>query len=310
LFYFKKIISYFDYYDNGEKKGNCGYLKLLIKGERISIEIRVRGIPQRESRLWEIEAIGEKEYSLGKFFVDKGTGYFSACFLTRPEKDGFSWSEIRCIKLLLDENHYCQTCFSMPKEKEKHGTAFAKEEVEVVQTEQEASQDAEAETEAVQEEAEVEMVQEEIEALWEEAETEAVQEEAETETAQEELYADKWEQLCSIYPMCHPFGEEDSYISIEPKDFVVLRKEYQNLVNNSFLLHSYYNYHHVILGRMKDGADEDYYIGIPGVFYERDKKVAVMFGFEGFAKALKKGEEESEKVACGDFGYYMRRVEI
>lgn len=51
--------------------------------------------------------------------------------------------------------------------------------------------------------------------------------------------ADKWEQLCTMYPEIHPFRDSREYLSIAPKDFVVLCKEYQRLVHNSFLLHGY-----------------------------------------------------------------------
>ena len=40
----------------------------------------------------------------------------------------------------------------------------------------------------------------------------------------------------------------------------------------------------------------------PGAYFEREKMVAVMFGFEGF--------ECGGAVENGKFGYYMRRVEV
>ena len=62
------------------------------------------------------------------------------------------------------------------------------------------------------------------------------------------FYEDKWEQLQHMYPKVHPFGDERMFLSITPGDFVILGREYQKLVHNSFLLHGYYNYRHVILG--------------------------------------------------------------
>lgn len=115
----------------------------------------------------------------------------------------------------------------------------------------------------------------------------------------------KWEQLLSIYPQVHPFGDERLFISMELKDFIVVSSSYQKLINNSFLLHGFYNYHHLILGPDKEigGADSDcYYIGVPGTFFEREKVVAVMFGFEGF--------ECSGPVEVGKFGYYLKKVEL
>ena len=117
------------------------------------------------------------------------------------------------------------------------------------------------------------------------------------------FYEDKWEQLQHMYPKVHPFGDERMFLSITPGDFVILGREYQKLVHNSFLLHGYYNYRHVILGRYPDEEGESYYLGVPGVYYEREKMAAEMFGFEAF-------EGKREPAQQGDFGYYMKRVRI
>lgn len=115
----------------------------------------------------------------------------------------------------------------------------------------------------------------------------------------EGLKEDKWEQILDTYDNIHPYGDERVYVQLEPKDFIILSGKYQHLVNNSFLLHGFYNYRHVILG--KEG--EVYYLGVPGVFYEREKMVALMFGFEAF-------ECESGESKAGEFGYYLRKVEL
>ncbi|MBD5507227.1 MAG: hypothetical protein HDR05_04005 [Lachnospiraceae bacterium] len=112
------------------------------------------------------------------------------------------------------------------------------------------------------------------------------------------LKENKWEQILDTYDQIHPYGDERVYVKLEPKDFLILSSKYQHLVNNSFLLHGFYNYRHVILG--KEG---EYYLGVPGVFYEREKMVALMFGFEAF-------ECESGDPKAGTFGYYLRKVEL
>lgn len=116
---------------------------------------------------------------------------------------------------------------------------------------------------------------------------------------------DKWEQLLRCYKKVHPFGDERVFLSIEPKDFIILQAPYQRLVNNSFLLHGFYNYRHMILGPDKEIGDGDgicFYLGVPGTYFEREKMVAIMFGFEGF--------ECDGAVEVGKFGYYMRKVEL
>lgn len=157
---------------------------------------------------------------------------------------------------------------------------------------------------------------------------------------EEMILNDKWEQLRRMYPIVHPYEDEREYISIQPKDFVVMTGDYQHLANNSFLLHGFYNYRHIVLGKElrdekpgnipEDGKNkgidrgqenvidkkkdeingsegetvrEDFYLGVPGVYYEREKMVALMFGFEAF-------ECCGGKAESGKFGYYLRRVKI
>lgn len=112
------------------------------------------------------------------------------------------------------------------------------------------------------------------------------------------LYENKWEQLLITYEQIHPYGDNRIYVKLAPKDFIILRENYQHLVNNSFLLHGFYNYRYLILGKEKD-----FYLGVPGVYYEREKMVALMFGFEAF-------ECEGGQAEEGKFGYYLRKVEL
>lgn len=130
----------------------------------------------------------------------------------------------------------------------------------------------------------------------------------EKETVSEEekmisLQEDKWTQLCAIYPHIKPFRDEREYLSISPADFVLLPAADYRAAHNSFLLHGYYNYHHLILARVEKRGEILYYLGVPGNFFEKEKQVAVMFGFESFECA-------DEPAEYGDFGYYMMRTDI
>lgn len=113
----------------------------------------------------------------------------------------------------------------------------------------------------------------------------------------------KWQQLWNIYPHINPFEDCREYLLVKPIDFVVLREKYYGLTTNSFLLHGYYNYNHLIMARDGKRPEEKIYIGVPGNFYEKEKQAAVLFGFESF-------EGKQEPVGTGDFGYYMVSVEI
>ncbi len=117
------------------------------------------------------------------------------------------------------------------------------------------------------------------------------------------LLEEKWQQISAIYPHIRPFHDEREYLSLGPSDFVLFPEKFYRAVNNSFLLHGYYNYEHLILARLEQRGEAKYYLGVPGNYYDREKQVAVMFGFESF-------ECDREPAKSGDFGYYMMRVEL
>lgn len=123
------------------------------------------------------------------------------------------------------------------------------------------------------------------------------------EQEERKMQEDKWKQLKSIYPHIRPFDDEREYLKLGPEDFVIFNSRFYKLVHNSFLLHGYYNYQHLILACMERRGIPYYYIGVPGNYYAREKQVALLFGFESF-------ECKAEPADTGDFGYYMIKVEI
>lgn len=149
------------------------------------------------------------------------------------------------------------------------------------------------------EEAETQEIKNEVEG--QEWENEGL--EAETPPISNRLQESKWKQLTSIYPHIRPFRDERDYLSIGPGDFVILTEKYYSMANNSFLLHGYYNYKHLILSRLEKRGNIAYYVGVPGNFYEKEKQVALLFGFESFECA-------KEPALAGDYGYYMMKVEL
>ena len=125
----------------------------------------------------------------------------------------------------------------------------------------------------------------------------------------EEIHADKWQQLRKIYPEIHICSEAQS-ILIRPRDVVILAAKYHELATNSFVLHSYYNYRQLLLFRYTQ-KEILYYLGVPGVYYEREQRIAQMFGFEGFENGEARMQQDADnKLYKGCFGYYMKRVEI
>lgn len=102
------------------------------------------------------------------------------------------------------------------------------------------------------------------------------------------------------YPRIYPFEDNEIMlcVKIEPKDIGMLPKEVWALSNNSFLMHGFYCYHHLIFAKIRDHYGSRYILGIPGIYHNRERFMARMFGFEAF-KSIRKRE-----LKQGDFGYW------
>lgn len=102
------------------------------------------------------------------------------------------------------------------------------------------------------------------------------------------------------YPRIYPFEDNEIVlcVKIEPKDIGFLPKDTWVLGNNSFLLHGYYCYHHLIFAKRKDRFGCNYILGIPGIYHNKEVFMARMFGFDCF-KSVRKRE-----LRQGDFGYW------
>lgn len=78
------------------------------------------------------------------------------------------------------------------------------------------------------------------------------------------------------------------------------------LANNNFLLHGYYNYHHLVL--LNDGAQV--MLGVPGIYHEKEALAAEAFGFARFIEKDKL-EVNLRPEECNEehpFGYWCREV--
>ncbi|MDD3172654.1 MAG: DUF6128 domain-containing protein, partial [Herbinix sp.] len=106
------------------------------------------------------------------------------------------------------------------------------------------------------------------------------------------------------YPRIYPFEDNEILlcVKIEPKDIGLLPKEVWPFSNNSFLMHGYYCYHHLIFAKIKNRYGYHYILGIPGIYHNREQFMARMFGFENF-KSIRKRE-----LKQGDFGYWYMPV--
>lgn len=107
-----------------------------------------------------------------------------------------------------------------------------------------------------------------------------------------------WEELYRNRLQFQPFQDTEisHCIQIMPCDVTKLQRARWRTGRNSFLLHGYYNYRHLMLGIMTDG---NYILGVPGVMNPQERYMAGMFGFPNFKYAEDEGK-------CQSYGYWYR----
>ena len=95
----------------------------------------------------------------------------------------------------------------------------------------------------------------------------------------------------------YPFEDDRvvSCIRFELQDIGMMPMKFASYVSNSFLLHNYYSYRHLIIGKFGDGK---FFLGVPGMGQQKDRFMAQLFGFTEF-KAIRESENGQS-----DFGYW------
>ena len=333
---FERIIKYIDYMENGEKVHNAGFVSLLRRDDIVDMQVQVEKLHETDTIIREITlSDGWQEQILGELKLERGRGSFQKRQLNAAQMaEGITYENLSEIKILLSPNRSLCCVIREPQIEMELSEPVAlpvtlSSAVMDVQLEQESEDPVSVQLE--QESGDPVSVQPERESE-DPASVQPEQDRSEgtasvvSRPAQEDItlsmnesgnglrgvsiaepirpvMEDKWQQLCAIYPHIQPFHDSRDYLSVRPEDFVILSAKSYPVVSNSFLLHGYYNYEHLILTKVSRRGMERYYIGVPGNFYEKEKQVALLYGFESF-------ECQSEPAAEGDFGYYMHPVEL
>ena len=119
----------------------------------------------------------------------------------------------------------------------------------------------------------------------------------------------QWEYLVSHFPAVRyqdGGGDILSGIRLGNRELSRIPRDKWGLGNNSFLLHGFYQHHHLLLFRKQTERQISYYIGVPGIYNEKEQMLASMFGFEEF-KVMKGPDAQTQIQAPEEsFGYWCR----
>ena len=134
------------------------------------------------------------------------------------------------------------------------------------------------------------------------AETQHLQQKAHRADATQ---TDPFEKLFVRADYIDAFDDDYFYdcIEVSPEMLKCLNQNEIDIAGNSFLLHGYYNFRHILFGRVRDNLDNTkYFIGVPGMYCNRERYTASMFGFNNFKKSHR------SDYANPYFGYWYQEI--
>lgn len=290
----KRFITYIYEYRDGNREKNAGFAKMEIRGTEYRLQVHLRGLSCRGE--YEVSLFtdqGEKLllFPIGKLTVLNGSGDYATAWQAEKLKQyGCTFEELDGLAVTGGEAWYCLTRWT-DKEPGTAPMQFA--------WWQEKRDLSDAETEAGQEEIDKPDSTDGKEKegnIWKEKGKSAdgrMTEEAEwqdeslraTEMTARNIFPqfsweDLWGRLCASYPHFEVHGERESEcVRMELKDLKELPGKYWYMGNNSFLLHGFFNYRYLVLGKMADGS---FFIGVPGIYQRQEHVMAAIFGFPEF----------------------------
>lgn len=262
---YKRIISYIYMYCGDKKSRNVGFAKIGVRDGKCKISISLK-IPEEctEESLSVYLDSRESEKTehlvkIGKLRPLVHQAFFKTVLNENNiEQTRHSLDEVNGMTIKGDGNFYSFQC-----EWEKTG-AYIKETVE--------EKNEITAAEYIEEKEDIECQKQE-ENWWSPFEK---------KNEKNQLYTDE--------------EHEVEYIKVCLDDLKKLEEKQGQLTNNSFLLHGFYQYQYIILGKLKN--EKKYMIGVPGNYHKNEKMMADMFGFKKYIKM-------SEKDAIG---YWCRSI--
>ncbi|MFA9378559.1 MAG: DUF6128 domain-containing protein [Lachnotalea sp.] len=328
---YQRLVSYIYLYDKGIKIKNSGFAKIECKDDILRIKMNLKGAFNMNDQ-WKVYLLTEGNHEILGIYVGnlKGKGASAEFQMVGTAhnigESTKSFDELKGLAVVssgskkyvtfwkdtdigvenfsvYDKNNLQKNDTSLDKDKskEKSRDIYQDEYLKAmsVGAKEESKHKSQSEEETQVKVNQKGVVQEEI-AIEEISNTSVIQD-AKIENSiniQEENLEDNWNVFLSQYKQINPFPDkyEIECIKIELKDLKILPKSQWILSSNSFVLHGYYNYQYLILGKL----DGKFILGVPGVFCNKEKLVAGLFGFDEFKPA------QVAEYKNGRFGYWYK----
>lgn len=324
----QRFVTYIYKYEDDEKKENAGFAKVEIRGNICRVEVHIRNMPteQPEATVYLFARNADIIHGIpvGNIIISRGSGDVRYAFeLAELRHFGKTIEEMEGLFIPVEDNVYLASqwnegtikreFFHIIKEGDREETVKEPQNTEEQEVaEQEVAEQGAAEQTVKEQIAAEQSVKEQIaveQTVKERIATESVDSVVQaTELPLEEFQRDAgWQEIFQNLRLklevFFPFeGKQIECVRMQLNDLKELPQKYWYLGNNSFLLHGFFNYKHLILGEQTDGNQKEYFVGVPGVFQNQERIMAAMFGFPEFRTA------QNAEYKTGNFGYWYRVI--
>ena len=295
----QRFVTYIYAYENNNKNQNVGFAKVDIRGDYCQVEIHLKRTGYTNVKCPVYLFVRENEMivgvEIGEIALVNGCGDFVRQLnCNGVGETPYCMKDMKGILIFLDNTVMFASQWD---EKAIYRENFKPyEETKEIPVEQAEDAAEEPEESAQMEKLQVESVQAQRSG---EQQSEELQPEAQRSG---DMWMDLWEKLNGMYGAKNLFENmpEISGIHMELKDLRELPKKYWYLGSNSFLLHGFFNYRHLLLGKVENESGRKWFIGVPGIYQNQEKVLAAVFGFPEFR------QEKDTGVKTGQFGYWYR----
>lgn len=292
---YKRLVSYLYEYVEGEKRESTGFVKVNARDGICKIRIHMRGFYTRGQKPYEAYVFVQKRERLsGQLLgeLESRNGALEWSGVTEADNlmnGGFGLGESQGIYIEGDDHIYAAQWDDYPVDVERFEPLRRSVRQTVDETAGgEVSEEEPAET---------------LQAA--EVASEHTDQEAEEPEEKPDSRQEQWRYLENRFPVMQYVdgsGAVMSSIRLDPKSLSKVPRDKWELGNNSFLLHGIYQYRHLLLLRRQTEKEVSYYIGVPGVYNDREQAMASMFGFQEFRMLKEPGAQQ------GSFGYWCRTL--
>lgn len=328
---FKRKITYFREHHKGVVGSTAGFMKLEIRGDKVKIIINIQEpmeIPYDRAALYLYHEAGDHLSAVKVDTIESVNGVLTYQNRTdwqnifRTERDLYTFDGVAVV---YNDTHYYigdfkdrdRSRYELVKKERKPAVAMMEYEPEEQEESAEVKKPAKVSAEKVGEKEKlIEVAGVETPAMKKEVKQDSKPDQEETVTmcqncpyqqkrAEKQPKVDPFEEMIEKYPKLPMYGMTELFdcVRIHPRDIGKLDMRNWKLGVNSFLSHGFYTYQYLLLGKLRfeDGTYQGV-IGVPGVYSNRERYLANMFGFEQFVPVKQTG------VKTGEFGYWIIEV--